>query len=234
MAYRAGSGTSNSGGTSTTQTVNKPIGVAEGDIVVIAIITRGVTTETYTWPTDFTEAARGSITGSVAHDCTYAVATKVATASEPASYTVTQSGARTAGLTCGAWTGRDVSASRLTFATTSGRVSGASSGNINVTGGTATESDDIVWIATLSQAGSAITVTPPGSYSVVSSVSFNTNGDQIYMAYRDAVTAGVTGTISGSWSGGTADTSGMAVAIKILDTTVYDPITSCFPIGYYE
>lgn len=235
MAYRASSATTAIVDSPTSSvSVNSPVGVQVGDIVVIAILSNGSTTRTYTWPSGFTEQARLGAPGAIAHDDTIAIATKVATGSEPASYSITQSTAAAALLVCGAWAGRETTAP-VTFATTTVAAGGATSVTITLNGGTAAAGDDLIWFGGLSQSNTAWTMTPPSGYATDGNVSHANNSNQILVASKDGVSAGATGSIAGSATGTVgADSFGIVISLAQAATAVYDPITSCFPIGYYE
>lgn len=235
MAYRASSAVTTSNSASSSTSVNAPVGVQAGDIVVIVILSRGVTGVTYTWPSGFTEAAVNSRNGSLAHSDTYAVATKVATGSEPASYSVTQSSALSALMVCAAWTGR--SSTPVTFATTTNPGGFATSGSIALNGGTAASGDDIAWIGMLSQNSVAWTISNPSGYSSAANISTAGNNDQIQLSYKDAVSSGATGTISGTAteSGSTgADPFGIVIALSAAASATLDPITVIFPLADEE
>jgi hypothetical protein len=185
--------------------------VAAGDLIVIAVLSSNVNTATFTWPSGFTQQGIGASTGNFAHSSRFAVAVKRATASEPASYTVTVVGGPLSVALAASWTGR----SNITFTTvTPGGSNSGTNVTLNLSGGTAAAGDDIAWLG-MGSANGAYTASAPTSYTSQATAGPGGNFDYINLSTRDNVSAGATGTISGSYAGSTGiDAFGIVISLS--------------------
>jgi hypothetical protein len=216
MAYRAA--TNAVGGSGTDQvTINTPT-VSDGEVLGFLMDSHG---ETITW--GFTPAASGTFTttgNAASRATTYAWATKVAS-SEPANRTFIIGGGN--GLTAQAvafsLSGRSTAVPSASTATNDAGA-GATPVSTPLGGVTAAASDDIVILTGATSTGTATTpfaFSAPTNYTTRATQEIVGNAFMaagIAVATRDAVGAGATGTLTGSWSAGSGhfDTSGVVLA----------------------
>lgn len=151
---------------------------------------------------------------------------KVATGSESGTFTISTSVGQRCIAIVASWSGRDTS-TPVRFATGTQNTSGNSSAiSVGLSGGTAVAGDDLAWFAQLDQAttaGATWGFTAPSGYTERQD---DSNGDWITstLATQDNVSAGATGTVTGTATQltGAADTagwSGFVVAIKAAAST---------------
>lgn len=188
MAYRSGSIVEgqNSG---TSWSVTKPTGTAENDVVAITVLSTDDITVSCT---GFT-ATRISRNSDVIATAT--LLTKYAGASEPASYTVTSDFSAAHRWSASAFTGRDSTIPAPTSTAFGTPVSSPIS--VALTGVTAVASDDIfTWAAIAPTDGSNrwATWAPPTNYTEALESAGSAGSFEI--AYREAVSAGATGTLT--------------------------------------
>ena len=235
MAYRVGSAvaTHTNSNSSTTVTVNGPTGVQAGDIILLIENSLGGTTSSVMSCSGFTYVAGGQ-TGGPAQgpSCTMAFLWKVAGASEPSTYSVTLNSANFNNycVIAAAWTGRSatqVGASQ--FTATAGTGSPVS---VTLAGVTAAAGDDLIFFA-CGNNGASNSWTPPTGFATAINDIEPTSSWNTYLAYKNNASAGATGSLVAVETGVGVDNIGMVIALSI-DPVTYDPITACFPIGYYE
>jgi hypothetical protein len=214
MAYR--SATTATGGSGTDQvTINVPTGTVNGDVLVFVTDSWG---ETVTW--GFTPAATGTfdVVGNSGREGHANWATKLAS-SEPADYTISLGGGNgfTCKAVCVAMSGRS---SAVPFASQETDDAGNSATPVTAPlgGVTAATGDDIVIATGVFSANvtGTSTFTAPASYTTRENASIVNPfmGGGVAIATRDNVSAGGTGTLTGSWVLGTGngDTAGAVLA----------------------
>jgi hypothetical protein len=222
MAYRSGSATSSTGTTSVT--VNSPIGVAPGDTVVVVLFSSNSNSATFSNPTilpiGFGKRGTGTVTGNFAHSGTFAIYTRIASASEPSSYTFDVTGGTNIQAIAAAWTGR--SDATFVSVTNGGSASGGGSFSLPLTGGTAAAGDDIAWFGMVTTNGGAgYSFTAPTGYTSRITAGPGGNADYSNLSTKDNVTAGATGSISGSVTGSSgADGFGIVISLAAAGTTL--------------
>ena len=231
MAYRASSATTaiSSG---SPFVINAPVGLAAGDLIVIAIEAATSTTGTYTWPTGFTQLGAGSNIGGFGHGANFAIATKLATSSEPSTYSIAYTNTLNQAIgIAAAWTGR--SGVKFTTVTPGGSNFGASNITLNLAGGVAAAGDDVAWFG-MAAANGAYSYTAPALYTSQASYIASGTGlfDSVNLSIRDNVPAGATGTISGTLTGTTgADAFGIVISLTALPIIDVQPTNQSALIG---
>jgi hypothetical protein len=218
MAYRVSSAQSFTSGNQATTTfvVNSPVGVAAGDIVIIGVASTtngGLATISCPGFTlgDSIHQATGINQGP---HCNMGWLWKVATGSEPSTYTVTGSLAPFTDLECwcAAWTGRNgttpISANSQTLA------AGTNSPvNFALTGVTAAAGDDII-VFTIANQSATCAWTPPTGFTAGLSLQTATPFGNAFFGYKDGVTAGATGALGVIETGIGTDSIGFTIALK--------------------
>jgi hypothetical protein len=204
VAFRSSS--SNAGNASSLE-ITAPSGIQEGDILIAFWSQGGSGSATITWPDGFTLLDSVLVP---AADNTNRVAIKVATSSEPSSYTISSNASDYCVAGIAAFSGRDTEATP-TVQTTSAPTAVEAPIAVDLAGVTAAEGDDIVWIGMrVPSAGGSLTSplwTPPSSYTerIDQNAAFYISAS---LATRDNVSAGATGTLSGTI--GASDDAGYA------------------------
>jgi hypothetical protein len=198
---------SSTSGNASSLEVTAPAGIQEGDILIAIWSQGGAGNATITWPSGFTLLASSN---SATATNTNRIAVKVATGSEPSSYTIATSVGDLCVAGVAAWRGRDTAAV-LSAQTTLAETAQEAPITVNLTGVTASAGDDIAWIAMrVPSAGGNLTSplwTPPTSYTERIDVNA-TLYISMSLATRDNVSAGATGTLAGTI--GASDDAGYA------------------------
>lgn len=218
MAFRSASNAVGSSGTDQV-TIGLPAGVADGDVLIYLTETQA---ESVTW--GFTPDDEGTFatTGGAGRATTFAWATRLAS-SEPADRTISIGGGN--GLTikavCVALSGRSSAVVADEQATND---SGASPTPIStsLTGVTATAGDDIVIVtgaAASAASGTPMNFSAPTNYTTRATqeiIGGPFQAGAVAIATREAVSAGATGSLAGSWTlgSGHADTAGAVLAFS--------------------
>lgn len=211
MAYRSSAQVATASGTSTSLTVNAPAGLAQNDIVTLFWVNGGTDTSTITWPAGFTQFTPDAST-SAPDTKTIRAAWKRAGASEPSTYQVSTDigGGDKCILIAVAHSGRHLTNPPVAVATTQ-LVAQTDPVSINATGFTASAGDDAIWFAAQSGGvGEAVflwTYSAPASYTERQEAAADAYTSGV-VATRDNLSAGATGTITGTMTSGDADTSG--------------------------
>lgn len=199
MAYRTGSVQTFSSGAQNTTTfvINSPVGVQNGDIVIIGVFSTtngGLTTISCPGFTLGDSIHQSTAINQGPH-CNLGWLWKVAS-SEPGTYTVTASPAPFTDLESfsAAWTGRNTSAtitanSQTLAAGTSAPVS------YNLTQVTAAAGDDLIAMVIANQ-DSTCTFTPAASFTTGVAIQTATPFGNAYFCYRDGVSGGATGAVN--------------------------------------
>jgi hypothetical protein len=213
MAYSASTTAVGTGGADQV-TINVPTN-SDGDVLVFLT---DHWNETVTW--GFTPAATGTfnVVGNSGREGHFMWATKVAS-SEPANYTISLGGGNgfTVKAVAASFSGRS-SATPSASTATDDAGNSATPISTPLGGVTAASGDDIVivtGVASSNVTGSS-TFTAPANYTTRQNAS-NTgafDGGGVAIATRDNVSAGATGTLTGSWvlGSGNADTAGAVLA----------------------
>lgn len=211
-AFRAGaSATSTAGGGGIT--VNKPTGTAEDDILLLIVgVDANDDSATMTWPSGFTEIiARAEAT---AGEGKFWVAWKKAGSSEPSTYTATCSvtGAHRAAIIaavsgCNTTTPIDTSGSNTNSASSS------SPKSITANAVTASMNGTLVFFAgnDFGSSQSSASWAPPSGMTEIADL-FTGTWLTLTAAYKDGVSAGSTGSITGTATRGSAVTDDGPVA----------------------
>lgn len=217
MAKRVGSETSFTSGAQNTTTfaVNSPVGVLAGDIVIIGVssTTNGGLTTISSPGFTLGDSIHQLTSISQGPHCNLGWLWKVATGSEPSTYTVTGSPAPFTDLECwcAAWTGRNgttpISANSQTLAAGSG-----SPVSFSLTQVTAAAGDDLI-VFTIASQNAACVWTPPAGFTTGLSIQTATPFGNAYFAYKDGVTAGATGALNVVETGIGTDRIGFVIAL---------------------
>lgn len=195
MAFRAAASNS---GSANNLTVTKPTGTASGDILLAFWTNAGSNTSTITWPSGFTEEANASQASP--DTTTIRCASKVAGGSEPADYNIQSSTNDACCAAILAFSGRDTGAA-ITPVVTNNTSTLSTPITVSLTGVTAANGDDVVWMAAPSLTGTNPgTWTPPTNYTERVDVA-HTQYASMGIATRDAVSAGATGNLDGVLTG---------------------------------
>lgn len=212
-AYRPSSGESNYGSGTSTMTVNAPAGVQAGDLVVIMGYAFGESSSYVISSSGFTAGYSDEISGpALGPNCTLSIIWKVATGSEPSTYTVSIGDAPEIFLIDGAWENRNTSSPFVIHVFTAASGS-ASPVTFNLTGGTADAGDDVIWAAITNGPSSAPSWTPPSSYTTGVAAYESSSYPGAYFAYRNDVSSGATGTLSGTETGVGTDQIGFVISL---------------------
>lgn len=212
MAFRSSS--SNFGG-GTNPSVSVPTGVATGDIILLkcSIDASAAVFDTADWPSGFTELAEGDIT----HDGqSFAVAWKRTTGADSGTYSFGSLGSTNDWVViCEAFSGRHATDPPVIGTVTTNNSANSSPITTAAPGVTAVDGDDMSWTAVtdLNNGTSVPASTPPTNYTERK----DTGANWSYMtsATRDNVSAGATGTVSGSYSWTSATSGWAAYLIRI-------------------
>ena len=202
-------------GTSVGASIASPSGVALNDVVVLIVLY--ATTPTIALPSGFTDVTGSPHQFNVVsrNDSSYkmSISTRIASASEPASYSITWTGSYPwLGVSC-AFSGRNTSATVTADAITSaaGTVSPVT---FALTGITAASGDDLLWIAGLSKNGTAPTWTAPtGLASQIQGDYASSPYPHFNLSTENNIASGATGTLSGTETGLAADNQGIVLSL---------------------
>lgn len=210
MAFRAAAAAGT--GSDNTPTVSKPAGAATNDIALIFVTAdvSGITCTTPTGFTAFTSNGQASPDGQ-GHFGFW----KRLDGSEGSSFSGGLSQTSDWIAVCAVWSGRDTGNPPVATLTTPNTSSNASPVSVALTGLTASSNDDVAWFGALDStaSGTAWTFAPPSSYTEATDTA---NGwAAASLAYRDNVSSGATGTLTGTATGasGSAGFAGYVVRI---------------------
>lgn len=215
MAFRSSSGST---GTSATPSTAVPTGVQIGDIVVLVVSADGAAVDfTGKYPTGFTESSEVDVTRD---GQSVAVAWKRLTAVDTGSYTCASTGSSN-DWACAAFafSGRNAINDPVVTAATN---NGANTSPITVTatGLAALAGDDLLWISAPDVKNASIGTghTPPSGYTGQQDI----GAGWTYMsgATRDAVGAGATGSVSGTFTISSSDAGWAAFLVRLQPVTV--------------
>lgn len=228
MAYR--DSTSNTGN-SATPSVSAPAGVANNDIVIIAIgiDSSAAAVDPADLPSGFTEFNETDIT---ADGHTAWIGWKRAGGSEPGTYTFGDLGSGAVDWVCQAvaFSGRDTGNPPVCSTNNVQNTPQSSPITVTANGVTAVNGDDLLWVSVpdVTSSGAGNLHDPPTNYTEAEDAELA--WANLSMAYRENVSAGATGSISGTFNL-SQDTAGWAAwLVRIPVATAGDP----FPVGYGE
>lgn len=194
MAYRSSSSTS---GATTTITVPVPAGAATNDIAILVVSIDNTTHGTITWPSGFTEFYDTELTGPDGH--TQGMAWKRLTGADSGNYTITYGNGNDYVAMCVLFSGRDTTNPPVhNYASSTS--SNTSPISVNATAVTASDGDDMMWVGGLdvTASGAGNGCAAPTNYTECQDVE---NGwANASVATRDNVSAGSTGTVTGTYS----------------------------------
>lgn len=233
MAYRSSTQIATTAGLSTQLIVNRPAGVVQNDIIHLFWVNGGATGSVITWPAGFTEYAQVADT-TTPDTKTIRAAWKRAGSSEPATYTVSTDigGGDKCVLIAVAHSGRHLTTAPTAVATTQ-QTAQADPVSIAATGFTATDGDDVIWFAAqVGSGGEAVFLwdyAPPTNYTERQEADADayTSGAA---ATRDNISAGATGTITGTMTSPDATEAGYGAFVIRLPAaaggSVSEPVTN--------
>lgn len=215
MAFR--SATSSNGSTGFNEpdvVVTKPAGVVDGDVLIVffAIESAGSSVTTLSgWTAHPSNPLTVSADGQRGF-CFHKIAS-----SEPASWTWTWSNAGSSGANyhCLAFSGRNTSAPITATNSGSSNTASASPRTISANGVTAAASDDLVWLGFLDNTAAAtVSYSPPSGFTEATDASDGSFTSSA-TAYKENISSGATGTISGTgtYSTGNAGYGAFLLAI---------------------
>lgn len=181
------------------------IGIQLNDIVLLLMNGGGSGTNTYTYPSGFNAVPTLSNINVDSGFNTLGVAYKVASASEPSTYTVTSTSNDFQTLHCRAYSGRNTSSPFTASSTTASTAAGSFPIAVSMTGLTAANGDDIVlWLGATGNGSSnteTMTLTGPTGFSDQGAINGQVNFSS-RIAYADFPNngGGGTGTLSATWA----------------------------------
>jgi hypothetical protein len=225
MAFRS-SAVSVTNGNGNSGTVPVPAGAATDDIALIFLSVDSGNAQTISWPANFTQLR--STTIATPDGQTYGCAWKRLTGADSGSYTVSWTDSKDYLIQCGLWSGRDTGNPPTdTIATLTSQ--DGSPISINATGLTAVSGDDLVWVGcpdiVLNNTG--ISFAPPSTYTertdVVNGGLSSTGWCNLSFATKDAVGAGATGTVTGTFTS-SANAGWVANLVRIPVAPVLAPV----------
>lgn len=201
MAYRSSS--INGANTSTAPTVAVPSGVATNDIILLLCgFDQPTATFSGKWPSGFTQLDEQTISAPDGQQV--GIAWKRTTGADSGSYTLTASPSNNAAsrdwvLIAAAFSGRDVVQTPVASTAAVNTTANTSPVTVTANGLTAVAGDDLAWLCGPDMSGAETTVfTAPTSYTLQQTTDqgFTTAA----AATRDNVSAGATGSVSGSFT----------------------------------
>lgn len=219
-----------------TITLTKPTGTVSGDILIF-VVTQDDTTNTFTWPSGFTEFTASPQT-STADAQRMRGAWKVAGGSEPANYTATSSvSADDFSAFLAAYSGRDTT-TPINAISGNAQVGATSVASFDAAGVTTTaDGCDLLWIAGSDLVSSAQAETwgmPTGYTNQVTQTS-GRNWFSLTLGDKNQTTQGATGTVSGTDTfGGVGNTTGrltFLVALAPVAAAAADAYVSMPPLA---
>jgi hypothetical protein len=220
MALRSGSITTfvNGAQNTTSFAINSPVGVAAGDIVIIIVSSTSNGNETWT-STGFTVGDTLNQTTSINQGphATMAWLWKIATGSEPSTYTVVSSLAvfTDCEAICGAWTGRNTSAP-ITANSQTKTAGSATPHTYALTGVTSAALDDLICYVIAPQNASAAWTGPtvPSGFNATGiPLQTLTPFGNAFMSWADAFAGGATGTVNPTFTGVGTDNLGFVISL---------------------
>jgi hypothetical protein len=195
-AFRS-SGTAVSAASGSTSIVpGSPAGLAADDII-LCILSMDIASGAGTFASGFVVLNTNSITTPDAQ--TVKLAWKRAVGGDTLTITSITS-ATTKVAQCHAWSGRDTGNPPITATSATNSASNASPTTVTSNGVTAVAGDDLAWFVALDVNATSVTntLTPPTGYTNQGSGNDSISFSPIALASKDNVTAGATGTVSGS------------------------------------
>lgn len=211
-AYRAigAINTAASGGTSITPAA--PASVSSADDLIMLFVSDSATDPSPVWPSGFTSLGSSHHAPGAAGNTWLAAARKPAGTALPGSYAVTHSLTGRTMAVLVAWSGRAASAATVSTSNSAG--TGTSGHTVTLTGLTAVAGDDLVWLACSSTNAATLSFATPSTFTEVADQA-NSN-DTLNIAYKDGVSAGATGNVTTTITGGSgSDESGILVALPV-------------------
>lgn len=198
MAYRSSSNTT---GSTTTITLPVPTGAATDDIAIIAVNVDNQPHGTWTWPTGFTELAGTNGTAIASPDGhTQAIAWKRLTGADSGNYTITYTNGNDYVAECALFSGRDTGNPPVAATVATNTSANSSPVSVGSNGVTASDGDDLIWIGGIDVTSSGIGngCAAPSGYQERQDVELGWSN--LSIATQDNVSAGATGTVTGTYS----------------------------------
>lgn len=201
--------TTNQGAGETNLSVAVPAGVQANDdvILVVAVDFSTATIEAGDWPTGFLELDEVQLTGDGQR---VAVAWKRLTGADAGTYAIGDIDNVGSGSTAGwvvqaiAFRGRHTTNPPVISTSATNNAANASPVTITANGVTALDGDDLLWISApdVRAAGIGNGHTPPSTYTEAEDQESTTDGGwaNLSLAYKENVSAGATGTVSGTFA----------------------------------
>lgn len=216
MAFRSSSFNASLTGGSTSGTVPVPSGAASGDIAIIAISLDYFGSETITWPSGFTEVQNYANLG-VPDGNIFGIAWKRLTGADSGTYAISWTSSADWLIECALFSGRDATNPPVSNIATNTSAN-TSPVSVAATGVTAVAGDDLLWIGAVDQTGNgAASCSPPSTFTEQQDAQSTDPGGaaggycNVSMATKDNVSAGATGTITGTYT--TSATAGWAASL---------------------
>jgi hypothetical protein len=206
MAYRSSNQNS---ANATSVVVTAPAGIADNDILVIALQSGGNEDQVVTWPSGFTELSTSNMAN---NSSTVACAWKRASG-ESGNYTVSTTTGDYKAAAMAAYSGRDTVSAPAVVATIN-NTSSISPRSCDATGVTAVQGDDIVYFLCQNNGGITFTHSPPTNYTERVEA---TPGSWVSLSLsdRENVSVGATGTLTGTLTQAGESTGFGAFVIRI-------------------
>lgn len=218
-AYRSSNSIATTSGTSTSLTVTTPTGTVQDDIVILCAAVGGSDTATFGWPASFTQFTANASTPTP-DTKTIRCAWKREGATPPANYQVTNDigGGDKMILIAVSFSGRHTTNAPTAVATTQ-TTAQADPVSIAATGFTASTGDDALWYAAQSggvgEGAFTWTYTVPTNYTERQEALADAYTTGV-VGTRDNLSAGATGTLTGTMTSGDGDNAGWgAIVIQL-------------------
>ena len=220
MAYRSSSANNGNGSSGT---VPVPASAATDDIAIVALNIDGTGHGTIT-VTDFTQLD-STITVATPDGHTQAIFYKRLTAADSGNYAFSWTNSNDWIAECALFSGRNTTNPPVASTGATNSSSNTSPVSVGANGVTALTDDDLIWIGGLDGSGLAVSAgcAPPTDFTERQDVNDTTRAwCNLSIATRDAVAAGATGTITGTYTmdGGTAGWLAFLVRIPVVSAGV--------------
>ena len=222
MAYR--DSTSNSASAASSVVVTAPAGIQNDDILIAVVQWGGNEDQTITWPSGFTQLTTSNGANNAS---TFATAWKRAS-SESGNYTIQAQATDFGAAAISVYSGRHTTNAPVAATPSVDNTQTASPRSCPTTGITAVEGDDIVYCLCQVDGSADWAHTPPTNYTEREEVGPGSWVD-VSLSDRENVSAGATGTLTGTLTLADSSTGfiGVTIRIPLAVAATTPPIAPC-------